>query len=224
MQKHVELSPGRMERDEADVRNIKTCIDTLLQNLWKHGHPISNFASGEIATEEIINDIIDSKNRREVARNEFIQRFKKNYSKLKYDDPIKRNQLKLFEKETRKKKHSIPEDEGQSSTKFLAIFDQKKLNLRKIIDYCVTSKPWSVANEYERSRGNNKSLFRNYLQSESAASKLQKSPYNISSSIVVDTSRVVRLISIARLKQRTFKSWTDRIISYLCVTPGKNCF
>ena len=139
MQKHVELSPGRMERDEADLRNIKTCIDTLLQNLWKHGHPISNFASGEIATEEIINDIIDSKNRREVARNEFIQRFKKNYSKLKYDDPIKRNQLKLFEKETRKKKHSILEDEGQSSTKFLAIFDQKKLNLRKIIDYCVTS-------------------------------------------------------------------------------------
>ena len=129
----------------------------------------------------------------------------------------------MFEKETRKKKHSIPEDEGQSSTKFLAIFDQKKLNLRKIIDYCVTSKPWSVANEYERSRGNNKSLFRNYLQSESAASKLQKSPDNISSSII-DTTRVVRLISISGLKQRTLKSWADRIISYLCATPGKNCF
>ena len=73
MQKHVELSPGRIERDEADVKNIKTCIDTLLQNLCKHGHPISNFASGETATEEIINDIIDSRNRGEVARNEFIQ-------------------------------------------------------------------------------------------------------------------------------------------------------
>ena len=69
MQKHVEVSHGRMERDEADIRNIQICIDTLLQNLWKHGYPISNFASGEIATEKIINDIIDSKNREELARN-----------------------------------------------------------------------------------------------------------------------------------------------------------
>ena len=90
MQKHVELSPGRMERDEADVRNIKICIDTLLQNLWKHGHSISNFALGEIATEEIINDIIDSKNRGKVALNEFIQRFTKNGPKLKYYDQTKR--------------------------------------------------------------------------------------------------------------------------------------
>ena len=131
--------------------------------------PITNFSSGEIATDEMINDIIDLKNRGEVARNEFILRFTKNYPKLKYYDSIKRNQLKLFEKETKKKKHSIPEDEGQSFTEILATFDQKKLNLRKIMDYCVTSKPWSIVNEYEKSRGNNKSLFRNYIQSVSPA-------------------------------------------------------
>ena len=35
-----------------------------------------------------------------------------NSQKLKYYDPIKWNQLKLFKKETKKKKHSIPEDKG----------------------------------------------------------------------------------------------------------------
>ena len=46
----------------------------------------------------MINDIIDLTNRGEVARDEFIQQFTKNDSKLKYYDPIKRNQLKLFKK------------------------------------------------------------------------------------------------------------------------------
>ena len=63
----------------------------------------------------------------------------KNNSKLKYYNPIKRNQLKLCKKETKNKKHSISEDEDQSFTEILATFDQKKLNLRKIMDYCVTS-------------------------------------------------------------------------------------
>ena len=62
-----------MEHHEADVRNIRTCINTWLPDLRQHGHPITNFASGEIATDEMINDSIDLKNTGEVARNEFIQ-------------------------------------------------------------------------------------------------------------------------------------------------------
>ena len=45
-------------------------------------------------------------------------------------------------------------------------------------------------------------------------------PVNISSSMV-DAMRVIRLISIAGLKPRTFKSWADRVISYLKAIPGK---
>ena len=62
-----------MEHDEEDARNIRTCIDIWFSDLRKHGHPITNFASGEIATKEMINDIIDLKNRGEVADDKFIQ-------------------------------------------------------------------------------------------------------------------------------------------------------
>ena len=34
--------------------------------------------------------------------------------------------------------------------------------------------------------------------------------------------KVVRLISIANLKPRTFKSWANRIVSFLSAIPGKN--
>ena len=47
-----------------------------------------------------------------------------------------------------------------------------------------------------------------------------KPPVNISSSMV-HAMRVVRLISIAGLKPRTFKSWANRVISYLNAIPGK---
>ena len=127
----------------------------------------------------------------------------------------------MFEKETNNKKHSLPEDEGQSFTEIPATFDQKKFNLSKIMDYCATCKPWSIANEYETSRGNNKSLLRNYFQSASPAPEVQMPPDNIST-LIADAMRVVRLISIAGLKPQTFKSWVDQIISYLSAIPGKH--
>ena len=64
-----------MERDKADVKNIRTCIDTWLPVLWKHWLLLRTVpqVSGETATDERKNDIIDLKNRGEVARDEFIQ-------------------------------------------------------------------------------------------------------------------------------------------------------
>ena len=85
--------------------------------------------------------------------------------------------------------------------------------------YFVTSKPWLIVNEYERSRGNSESLFPESHQLIFQARWLIP-PVNISSSMV-HAMRVVRLISIAGLKPRTFKSWANRVISYLNAIPGK---
>ena len=76
------------------------------------------------------------------------------------------------------------------------------------MDYCVTSKSWSIVNEYERIDCNNKSYFWNYLQSVSPSPKVQKPLDNMSRS-VVDAMRVLRLISIAGSKPRTFMSLAD---------------
>ena len=107
-------------------------------------------------------------------------------------------------------------DEGQSFTEVLASFDQKKLNLRKIVEYCVTSRPWMIVNEEEKSRNSNKHLFRNHLQNWSPVPKTHKTPENITTSIV-DAMRVVRMISVAGLKPRTFRSWANNIMSYLSI-------
>ena len=112
-------------------------------------------------------DIIDLKERGEIAQDEFVGRFKQDNTKLNYYDPIKLQPLALSEKKTTKKKHSILEDKGQSFTDIFTAYDDKKLDLRKIMDYCVTSKPWASSMP-----GNNLDvIFDNYSYEYSIPSK-----------------------------------------------------
>ena len=137
----------------------------------KKSHPIINFATGKIATDDMKYDFIDLKERGEFSPDGFVGKFTQESTKLNYYDPIKRQPLKLFEKKTIKKKHSKPEDEYQSFTNIFAMYDEKKLDLNKIMYYWVTSKPWAIFNEDEKSSNNNKHLLRNHLQNLSPIPK-----------------------------------------------------
>ena len=129
--------------------------------------------------------------------------------------------MKLIEKKTTKKKHLIPEDEGQSFNDIFAMCEMKKLDLLKIMDYCVKVKLWAIVNEDEKSHNNNKRLFRNHLQNLYPIPKLHKVPDNISASIV-DAMRAIRMIYVACLKPRPFKSWADEIINYISSMCGNS--
>ena len=71
-ERHVELSTTRIEREEEDVRNIITCIHAWLPEHWEKGHPITNFATGEIAMDDRKDGVIHLKKRGEIVRDEFV--------------------------------------------------------------------------------------------------------------------------------------------------------
>ena len=101
---HVEqLGVARMKRDERDVRNIKSCLDTWLPQLWNPDQSITNIATGVVATKEMTNDTVDMKERGTIARDEFINRFTSESSDLSHYHPIKRQPVKLFNKDKAKK-------------------------------------------------------------------------------------------------------------------------
>ena len=103
-------------------------------------------------------DITDLKKRGEISRDKFVRKFTEENTKLNYYDPIRQQPLKLFEKKTTKKKHSTPKDEVQLFTDIFSMYDEKKLNLRKIMDHFLTRKPSVIVNKDEKSRNNNKHL------------------------------------------------------------------
>lgn len=78
-----------------------------------------------------------------------------------------------------------------------------------------------IVNEKEESRKLNKHLFRNHLQNLCPIPKMHKAPESISMSIV-DAMRVVRMIPIAGLKPRIFKSWADSVMSHFSSFSGRH--
>ena len=60
---------------------------------------------------------------------------------------------------------TIAEDENKSFGEIFACFDNQTLNLRQIMNWPVTNKPYSICSEDGKVKAYTKSLFRNKLQS-----------------------------------------------------------
>ena len=203
--KHIELGAGRMQRDERDVCMIKSCLERRLSDMWDPTKRITNLATGVTADEEMTRDTLDIKEKGEVARDKFIESITSIENKQSYYSPIKKQNIKLFNIKSSKKKQSIAVDEYQSFTEVFSLYDQNKLDLPKLMEWPVTSKPWAIVNEDMESRNNQKSIFRNELQL-STNPPLTVAPEDIETSIV-DGMRVVRLITVSELTQKTFRCW-----------------
>ena len=131
---------------------------------------------------------------------------------------IKREKIK-FQSEKKQLRGSIPVDESESFGKILSCFEGKKLNLRKIMDWPVTSKPYAVAAEDGKICSNSKSLLRNYLQLLCPVKPSNTAPVTIRTS-VVDAMRVVRMIPVQDVDPPTFLSWAKNVFSYIHGLPG----
>ena len=58
---NIELGALRMERDERNVQMILKCLKNWTPNMWHSHQPISNIATGKIATETISKNTLSLK-------------------------------------------------------------------------------------------------------------------------------------------------------------------
>ena len=119
-----------------------------------------------------------------------------------------------------KKIITICEDENKSFGEILSCYDGRKLNLRFIMNWPVTSKPYAICAEDGKVRSNPKSLFRNKLQSLCTQRPVPNPPIDISVSIV-DAMRVVRVIPIRDSDPPTFLTWAKKVFAYVERLPGE---
>ena len=80
-----------------------------------------------------------------------------------YYNPVKKQKLVTFGSNRKKKKLlSTTEDENEKSYgEIFSRFGNKKLDLRMIMNWPATSKPYSICGENEKTRSSRKSDFRN---------------------------------------------------------------
>ena len=160
----TEMGCSRKEKDEDNVKNLVIRISTWLPSIWDPEHPIVELDDGNLASENMVNSVFNAEEKGEELLQEFISRFTTENSKLKYNDHIKRQKVYRFEMPQRKDTNrSITEDEKESFGSILAIFESQKLNLKYIMNWPVTTKPWAICNAPGKRKSNSKSLFRNSL-------------------------------------------------------------
>ena len=133
---------------------------------------------------------------------------------------IKKEKVVSFQTVEKKAPVTIPLDENKSFSEILSRFEGKKLNLRMIMDWSVTNKPYAVAAD-GRVRSNSKTVFRNYLQCLCQV-KSSSDPSTAFQTSIVDAMRVVRMISIKNTNPTIFLSWAKNIFSYIHGLPGDN--
>ena len=220
-QKHVNLGKPRMQRDEKDVSNLKDCIKTWLPSLWHPEQEITNISSGYKATKEMRDEIVGKlKKSGEAQYDEFFKWITTAEAEKSYYEPIKRNEFKLFKEKTLKKKSSIPEDESQSFEDILLKYDNEELDLRNILNYCVTTRRWALVNQDNKSCQSQISLFRNHLQGMCPMPKVTTPPDPIKATIV-GAMRFVRGTPITGLPKRgTFRMWATRLMNRFKSLPG----
>ena len=73
----------------------------------------------------------------------------------------------------------------------------------------ITTGPWAICKEDEKSRSNSKSLFRNSLQKMSPIPSSNAVPFIYS--CVIDVMRVIRIIPVSDLNPPTFLKWTSNV-------------
>ena len=112
-----------------------------------------------------------------------------------------------------------PVDESESFGEILSRFEGMKLNLRMIMDWPVTSKPYAIAAEDGKNSSNSKSRLRNYLQQKCPVEPSNTASVTIRTS-VVDAMRVVRMIPVQDVDPPTFLSWAKNVFSYIHGLPG----
>ena len=150
--------------------------------MWHSDQPISNIATGKIATEVMSKNTLSLKERGHQAMSEFIKRF------------------------------TLPEDTTTGKSYYAPIKKQAVKLVKEGIR-------WSICIEENKSRANQKSLFRNHLELLLPIPPTTTPLHGIRVS-VVDAMRVVRLIPVSDLKSRTFKYWTINVLDHLNLLPS----
>ena len=140
---------------------------------------------------------------------------------LQFRDPAKQQILMTFtDKPKKDERFLIPEDKGQAFGDIISRYDGKILDLEFLSSYPITSRPWSICNEDERSRTVSKASFRNSLQGLCPVTAVNPHQAPEIHTFVVDAIKIEKMISVVNLNPTTILIWTRGFLNYIANLKG----
>ena len=207
-----------MKKDGDHVKRVAAGLKLWLLDMWKKERPLVNVCDGTIASDEVVRTVLSARKTGEDAMTEFFTRFTTTGADV--TDPNKEAEdLHVHQPAIIKKKHqTVPEDECESLGNVLAQFDEKRLDLKHVLQWPVTSKPWAICSKVYQRRSSSKSLFRNNLQFIYPSPCMKTVPSD-ASCCIVNVMRVVKMIPITNLTPPTFLGWEKPLYNYMKQLP-----
>ena len=92
----IEMGCSRKDKDEDDVKNVLIGISSWLPSIWDPKQSIVKLEERNLASEKMVNSILNAEEKGGELLQEFISRFTSENSKLKYNDFIKRQKVYTF--------------------------------------------------------------------------------------------------------------------------------
>ena len=186
-----------------------------------------HICEGILASNKMVQNVLSTKENGRKAMNDFFGRITGlNCEVSKYNDPIKKQTILRFKDMSSKEKsqsNTIPEDERESFGTILVIYVSLKLDLNFLMNWPVTTRPWSICSEKGKGRDPSKSLFLNNLGKLNPTNPTNLAPEKIACCIV-DGGRLIRLLPITNLKENTFFAWAEKLREYVEGLSGNTVY
>ena len=127
--------------------------------MLKKERPLVNVCGGALASDEIVGNVLSSKNTGEYVMAKSVTWYTFTGADVtdpkiaKYNNPIKKQKICTFtnQQEKKKKHQTVSEDEFESLGNVLAQFDQKQLDLKHILQWSITRTICSKVNQRKSS-------------------------------------------------------------------------
>ena len=149
---HKEAATKRVARDEADVQKLISCFTTgLMSNPFtQETESLVNFATGVVLPTDIANDLVRSTQNGRDQMNTFVEK-RLNSNETSFWDAIPKLKVKTFESTTKtvqvKDKLVTVGADRQLFRRLLIAANVRKINLKDVLRYELSSIPFSLAHQ-----------------------------------------------------------------------------
>lgn len=151
--KKKDLDLSRVKRDEEDVKNVMSALENMINPFKQMDHVLVNIASGRVATPEVADDLLNSK---EKGNDDLLLFCSERLSSNREDfyAPLKKRKLKTFGHMSKVSRLSVKgmelslKSDRDLFARLVVIGKKREMEIAELLSFSLGAVPLSISNHY----------------------------------------------------------------------------